>query len=230
LGGGLGLVLPPTAYLVLGSGRPGDVAPASCTINAIRSTGGALGIAALLAVVMSNGGYGSASAFTDGLVRALWVASAVAAVGTLGSMLIPGRKRGVHEVAATVVREPAGYPVLPPEESVAVAETHEPTDPDPAHVPTVETFPCPVCLGHGEFTFTPPRDPHTDTCPRCYGHGTVLTGSHVPAHLVRDCPDCQGLGYVETRMLHEDLRIRREVPAGSPPPLEEHVPDELHES
>jgi DnaJ-class molecular chaperone len=86
-----------------------------------------------------------------------------------------------------------------------------------------------VCLGEGSFSFVPPRDPDTGTCPRCYGLGTVLTGSRVPAHMVRDCPDCHGRGYVDLRALHEDLQLRIGAGQGPDTPLEESLPEEPRE-
>lgn len=43
----------------------------------------------------------------------------------------------------------------------------------------------------------PRRDPHTRTCETCNGYGQTLTGSRVEAFATRQCPTCQGLGYVE---------------------------------
>lgn len=47
-----------------------------------------------------------------------------------------------------------------------------------------------------EQAATMPPDPYTAACPTCHGYGTTYTGSRVEAHLFRDCPTCQALGYV----------------------------------
>ena len=36
-----------------------------------------------------------------------------------------------------------------------------------------------------------------EECDKCNGEGKVLTGSHVPEYLTRNCPTCQGTGYRE---------------------------------
>jgi hypothetical protein len=120
------------------------------------------------------------------------------------------RKRGVREVAATVVGTPVTSPILAREEPVAAPERM----PDLQATDDLEqeTFACPVCQAQGRLSPVPPQDPHAQTCPLCYGHGTVLTGSHVPAHIVRDCPECQGLGYVERRGSNEGSHVRPAVP------------------
>src|SRR5262249_52924657 len=81
-----------------------------------------------------------------------------------------------------------------------------------------DAIPCPVCLGHGWFAFQPPTDPRTQTCERCYGHGQVLTGSHVPAHMTRECPDCEGRGYGEVEpQLVASAATRAEIEPASEP-------------
>lgn len=64
-------------------------------------------------------------------------------------------------------------------------------------------------MGHGWLPFEPPQDLRTQTCPRCYGHGKVLTGSHVAEHIVRDCPECQATGYVETGEIWEPTAMTK---------------------
>jgi hypothetical protein len=74
-------------------------------------------------------------------------------------------------------------------------------------------------MGHGWFPFEPPQDPRTATCPRCHGHGKVLTGSHVVGHTVRDCPECQALGYVEVRTTEEPAPLPQPASSGVWPAL-----------
>jgi hypothetical protein len=217
---GMGLFFPPVAYLVLGSVPREAAGQASGANNAIRELGGVFGVGVLSTIFASYGSYRSGQAYTDGLIPAVWVGTAVVALGTVASLLIPGRKHAIREVEATVVDAPvvetpepsppasAPPPTLPPPSptSVPVSETLEPVwnlQLDHRHEPEQEqqpeTFTCPVCMGHGWFPFEPPRDPRTRTCPRCLGHGKVLTGSHVEGHIVRECPECEAQGYIDAR-------------------------------
>jgi EmrB/QacA subfamily drug resistance transporter len=216
-GGGIGLSLLPTAYGVLES-VPAEAATQASGANvAIRGAGGAAGVAGLTAVLLASGSYSSAAAFTHGFVHALWVGAAVVGGGAAISLLIPGRRR-VPEVIATVLDVPEAAEEAEDEQ---VEEREQLPD---VHVgeegPPPEAIPCPVCLGHGWFAFQPPTDPRTQTCERCYGHGQVLTGSHVPAHMTRACPDCQGRGYVEVEpQIVEAADARPEIePASDPEP------------
>lgn len=56
---------------------------------------------------------------------------------------------------------------------------------------------CPMCDGSGELAADPPDDPRATRCNDCDGWGKVYTGSRVRGHEVRDCPTCQGGGFVE---------------------------------
>lgn len=227
-GAGIGLFLPSAASLVFDSVRSEAEIAATGANNAIRAAGGGLGIAGLTAVLLGTGSYRSPETFTHGLTRALWVAAAVAAGGVVVSLLLPGRSC-VREAVATVVDAPhahelpAGDQVPPVAEAAQTAQeldrpAQEVEDPD--RNGAVEAYQCPVCLGHGWFAFEPPTDPSTETCPRCYGHGHVLTGSRVPAHIARACPDCGGRGYVEARPTFEPARVRRVDQAPEPAEIE----------
>jgi phage FluMu protein Com len=114
--------------------------------------------------------------------------------------------------------EQALPPPLPFSESLEPAWSPPPEhrhDDEPEQQP--ETFTCPVCMGQGWFPFEPPRDPRTQTCPRCMGHGKVLTGSHVEGHIVRECPDCEALGYVEVREEAPQVTAAATTPSPSSP-------------
>src|SRR5262249_13838160 len=206
-GVGSGLSLLPVAYCVLESVRAEAATQASGANVAVRGAGGATGVAGLTAVLLASGSYASGAAFTDGLVRALWVGAAVVGGGAVVSLLIPGRRRA-PEVVATVLDAPEAPAVTEEERLPEVQVGDEGQPPD--------AIPCPVCLGHGWFAFQPPTDPRTQTCERCYGHGQVLTGSHVPAHMTRACPDCEGRGYIEVEApAVETADARAEI---EPPP------------
>ncbi|MFD7643111.1 MFS transporter [Kitasatospora sp. NPDC059795] len=88
---GMSLYFAPTANLVLASVRPAEQGIASGANNAMREVGGALGVAVLSAVFSAQGGYDSATAFTDGIVPALMVGAAVVAAGSVVAALVPSR-------------------------------------------------------------------------------------------------------------------------------------------
>jgi EmrB/QacA subfamily drug resistance transporter len=214
-GAGLGLFLPGASSALLESVAPELEDQASCANLAVRAAGGALGVAALMTILLAHGSYASEQHFTDGFVRALWVGCAVIAGGFVVSLLLPGR-RPAREVVATVLEPRASQAFVLAEQRIA----------QPEHIPTehrhelergsgteLDEYTCPVCQGQGWVSFHPRQDPGSATCPRCYGHGQVLTGSHVPAYIVRDCPDCEARGYMETQMPGELPQVQRAVAA-----------------
>jgi hypothetical protein len=199
---GMGLFFPPVAYLILGAVPASAAGQASGANNAIREIGGVFGVGALTTIFATYGSYRSGVEFTDGLTPAVWVGTAIVGLGALIALLVPGRRQRVPEVVPTVVNVPehTHSPLL------SVNGPEPGTDAVQAEASS-ETVACPVCMGHGWFPFEPPQDPRTSTCPRCYGHGKVLTGSHVAAHTVRDCPDCEAKGYVEVSASYEPLQV-----------------------
>lgn len=62
---------------------------------------------------------------------------------------------------------------------------------------------CEACEGMGYMppgmaaSEAPPEHDDYHACPVCAGWGVVQTGSMREGHVVRDCPDCNGRGYVE---------------------------------
>ncbi|TXS56413.1 DHA2 family efflux MFS transporter permease subunit [Streptomyces sp. t39] len=109
--GGLGMALyfAPAASVVMSSVRPAEQGIASGANNALREVGGALGVAVLGAVFAARGGYGSAQAFTDGTVPALWIGAAVVALAAAVALLIPSARppRGGRPEKAAGVPAPA---------------------------------------------------------------------------------------------------------------------------
>ncbi|MGZ4349777.1 MAG: DHA2 family efflux MFS transporter permease subunit [Solirubrobacteraceae bacterium] len=99
-GSGMALVFAPSANAVLASVRTDQAGKASGATNAIRELGGVLGIAVLSTVFTSHGGYGSAAAFVSGLTPALWVGTAVLAIGALIPLLLPFNTRATAEAQA----------------------------------------------------------------------------------------------------------------------------------
>jgi EmrB/QacA subfamily drug resistance transporter len=91
-GTGMALVFAPAANAVLSSVRASEAGKASGATNTVREIGGVLGVAVLTTVFTDAGGFASPQAFVDGLVPAVWVGSAVLALGALAALLVPGRR------------------------------------------------------------------------------------------------------------------------------------------
>jgi len=100
---GMALFFAPVANVVLSAVRPVEEGKASGTNNAIREVGGVLGVAVLASVFASNGGYGTAETFVDGLIPAMWIGAAVVGAGALVALLIPQKRRPAE--VTTVERE-----------------------------------------------------------------------------------------------------------------------------
>jgi EmrB/QacA subfamily drug resistance transporter len=88
-GVGMALVFAPSANAVLASVRTDQAGQASGATNAIRELGGVLGVSVLATVFTSHGGYASPQAFVNGLTPALWVGTAVLAVGAVLPLVLP---------------------------------------------------------------------------------------------------------------------------------------------
>jgi EmrB/QacA subfamily drug resistance transporter len=101
-GAGMALVFAPAANAVLSSVRTDQAGQASGATNAIRELGGVLGVSVLATVFTSHGGYASPQAFVDGLVPAMWVGTAVLAVGALIPLLLPFNTRAAAVEQASV--------------------------------------------------------------------------------------------------------------------------------
>jgi EmrB/QacA subfamily drug resistance transporter len=99
-GSGMALVFAPSANAVLASVRTDQAGQASGATNAIRELGGVLGVSVLATVFASHGGYGSPQAFVDGMVPALWIGTAVLAVGALIPLVLPFSTRASAQAQA----------------------------------------------------------------------------------------------------------------------------------
>ncbi len=91
-GVGMALFFAPMANVVLSAVRPAEEGQASGANNAIRELGGVFGVAVLAAVFSHVGGYESGVAFVDGMNAAVYVGSAVVALGAVAAFLIPSRR------------------------------------------------------------------------------------------------------------------------------------------
>jgi EmrB/QacA subfamily drug resistance transporter len=105
-GAGMGLVFAPSASALLSVVSPAQAGQASGTNNAIREVGGVFGVAVLATVFSESGAFASPQSFVDGIVPALWVASAVVAVGAAAALLLPRRARQARR-AGEAIAEPA---------------------------------------------------------------------------------------------------------------------------
>ncbi|WP_378739704.1 DHA2 family efflux MFS transporter permease subunit [Nocardia brasiliensis] len=90
-GVGMGLILTPSATVVMASAAPDDRAMASGTNSTLREVGIAMGVAVLASIFASRGSFLSPQAYVDGLVPAIWAGAAIVAVGAVISLLVPGR-------------------------------------------------------------------------------------------------------------------------------------------
>jgi EmrB/QacA subfamily drug resistance transporter len=109
-GAGMALVFAPAAAAVLSAVRPEQAGQASGATNAIRETGGVLGVAVLASVFTGNGGYGSAHAFVAGVVPAMWVGVALLALGAIAVVVFPFQTLAVRAGAASADARAAGRP------------------------------------------------------------------------------------------------------------------------
>jgi MFS family permease len=105
-GAGMAMCFAPATSAILASVRPEQAGQASGVGNAIRELGGVFGVAVLASIFAHQGGYGSASLFTDGILPALWVGSAVVAAGFVATLMLPGRAGMMAEQAAEAELEP----------------------------------------------------------------------------------------------------------------------------
>jgi EmrB/QacA subfamily drug resistance transporter len=101
-GSGMALVFAPSANAVLASVRTDQAGQASGATNAIRELGGVLGIAVLGTIFSSAGGYATPQLFVNGLQPAMWVGTAVLAVGAALPLLLPFSTRATAVAQAEV--------------------------------------------------------------------------------------------------------------------------------
>jgi EmrB/QacA subfamily drug resistance transporter len=100
-GVGVSLAMPGAQKAVVTAVRPGEIGTAAGIFQTARQLGGAVGIAAGVAVFAAAGGYASARAFSDGFAPALAVCAGLSLAGAVAGLLLPRQ------------RERAGQPVPP---------------------------------------------------------------------------------------------------------------------
>jgi EmrB/QacA subfamily drug resistance transporter len=107
-GVGASMAIPPAASSVVGAVAHEAVGKAAGANSMLRELGGVFGIAILVSVFASAGGYASAQDFSDGFAPALGVAAGLSLVGALASLGVPG---GGQAVATA----PQPHPIPAPE-------------------------------------------------------------------------------------------------------------------
>jgi EmrB/QacA subfamily drug resistance transporter len=100
---GMGMFFAPVANVVLSAVRPEEEGQASGANSAVRELGGVFGVAVLASVFAHYGGYGSGTAFTDGVVPSVWIGAAVVLVGALAAFGIGLRRRHAGVPAETAL-------------------------------------------------------------------------------------------------------------------------------
>jgi EmrB/QacA subfamily drug resistance transporter len=105
-GSGMALVFAPSANAVLSAVRADQAGQASGAANAIRETGGVLGVAVLASVFSAHGGYTSPQSFVNGVGPALWVAVGVLGFGAITVLALPFKTNEAQALAGAESAEP----------------------------------------------------------------------------------------------------------------------------
>jgi MFS family permease len=92
-GAGVSLAMPAAQNAVISAVEPSEIGRASGAFNMFRFLGGALGIAAAVALFDRAGGFETPQAFSSGFAAALGLAAALSAAGALAGLWLPARQR-----------------------------------------------------------------------------------------------------------------------------------------
>ena len=98
-GCGASFSLPTTQNAVINAVKEGEIGKASGAFSMFRQLGGAFGVAILAAVFAATGSLGTAGAFSSGFASALFVAAALALLGAIAGLVLPGRQVKAMEPA-----------------------------------------------------------------------------------------------------------------------------------
>jgi EmrB/QacA subfamily drug resistance transporter len=104
-GVGISMAIPAAQNSVVGSMAIADVGKAAGVNSMMRELGGVFGIAIVVAVFAGAGGYASPGAFTDGFEPAIIVSAAIALVGALCALALPGRATGAPALVPAINME-----------------------------------------------------------------------------------------------------------------------------
>jgi EmrB/QacA subfamily drug resistance transporter len=91
-GAGLSMAMPAAQKSVVGAVRPQEIGQASGAFMMLRIFGGVFGVAVSVAVFASAGGYASAEEFSTGFSAAMGALTAIAFIGVLIALGMPGRR------------------------------------------------------------------------------------------------------------------------------------------
>ncbi|MFB9893316.1 DHA2 family efflux MFS transporter permease subunit [Planobispora takensis] len=91
-GAGLTMAMPAAQKAVVGAVRPQEIGQASGAFMTLRIFGGVFGVAVTVAVFAGAGGYDSAGEFSEGFTAAMGAVTALAFVGALIALGMPGRR------------------------------------------------------------------------------------------------------------------------------------------
>ncbi len=89
---GVSMAMPAAQTAVVSAVAPHEIGKASGTFNMLRFLGGVFGVAIPAAVFAGIGSYSTPQAFSHGFVPAISVCAALALVGAIVGMLLPGRR------------------------------------------------------------------------------------------------------------------------------------------
>jgi EmrB/QacA subfamily drug resistance transporter len=107
-GAGIAMAMPACQKSVVEAVPRSEIGKASGTFTTMRWIGGVFGIAVVVAVFASAGGYASAQHFNDGFAPAMGVAAGLSFAGAVAGMMLPARKRSTGAAAARPVPEAMG--------------------------------------------------------------------------------------------------------------------------
>jgi EmrB/QacA subfamily drug resistance transporter len=91
VGCGVSMAIPATQNVVINAVAANEIGQASGTFNMLRQLSGVFGVAILAAVFAGVGSFSSARAFSNGFASAISVAAALALVGAIAGLVLPGR-------------------------------------------------------------------------------------------------------------------------------------------
>lgn len=91
-GCGASMAIPATQNTVINSVAAHEIGKASGTFSLLRQLSGVFGVAILAAMFAGVGSFSSAQAFGNGFASAISVASALALIGAISGLVLPGRR------------------------------------------------------------------------------------------------------------------------------------------
>jgi MFS family permease len=106
-GVGVSIAIPSAQNSVVASVADHAIGKAAGANTMMRELGGVFGVAVAVAVFAAAGSYASPSAFIDGFTPAVGVGAALALIGAVAGLALPGRRRAVSPIPAVAALEEA---------------------------------------------------------------------------------------------------------------------------